>query len=66
MKYKCEFNGIEFVQVPRFYPSSKKCSKCGEVKKNLKLSDRVFQCECRHVMDRDLNASINLANYRAS
>ncbi|MGL5100717.1 MAG: RNA-guided endonuclease InsQ/TnpB family protein [Fusobacteriaceae bacterium] len=66
MKYKCEFNGIEFVQVPRFYPSSKKCSKCGEIKKNLKLSDRVFQCECGHVMDRDLNASINLGNYRVS
>ena len=66
MKYKAEFNGIEFIQVPRFYPSSKTCSKCGTVKKDLKLSDRVFKCECGHVLDRDLNASINLANYRVS
>ncbi|MGL6168177.1 MAG: RNA-guided endonuclease InsQ/TnpB family protein [Fusobacteriaceae bacterium] len=66
MRYKCEFNEIEFIQVPRFYPSSKRCSKCGEVKRNLKLSDRVFQCECGHEIDRDLNASINLANYRVS
>ena len=66
MKYKAEFNGIEFIQVPRFYPSSKTCSKCGTIKKDLKLSDRVFKCECGHIMDRDLNASINLSNYRVS
>ncbi|MBC2854229.1 RNA-guided endonuclease TnpB family protein [Cetobacterium sp. 2G large] len=66
MKYKCKFNGIEFIQVPRFYPSSKTCSCCGSVKKNLKLSDRIFSCECGNKMDRDLNASINLRNYRVS
>lgn len=66
MKYKCEFNGVEFIQVPRFYPSSKMCSHCGTIKKDLKLSDRVFKCECGYIMDRDLNASINLANYRVS
>ncbi|MHA4984985.1 RNA-guided endonuclease InsQ/TnpB family protein [Cetobacterium somerae] len=66
MKYKAEFNRIEFIQVPRFYPSSKTCSKCGIIKRDLKLSDRVFKCECGHIMDRDLNASINLANYRVS
>ena len=66
MRYKCEFNGIEFVQVPRFYPSSKTCSKCGSIKKDLNLSDRIFKCECGHTMDRDLNASINLANYKVS
>lgn len=66
MKYKAEFNGIEFIQVPRFYPSSKTCSKCGTIKKDLKLSDRIFKCECGYIMDRDLNASINLSNYRAS
>lgn len=64
MKYKCEFNKIEFIQVPRFYPSSKMCSSCGEVKKDLKLKDRVYKCSCGFVMDRDKNASINLANYR--
>ncbi|MGL4671532.1 RNA-guided endonuclease InsQ/TnpB family protein [Cetobacterium sp.] len=66
MKYKAEFNGIEFIQVPRFYPSSKTCSHCGAIKKDLKLSDRVFKCECGYILDRDLNASINLANYRVS
>ncbi|MEG0514978.1 MAG: transposase [Cetobacterium sp.] len=66
IKYKAEFNGIEFIQVPRFYPSSKTCSKCGTVKKDLKLSDRVFKCECGYILDRDLNASLNLANYKIS
>ena len=65
MKYKCEWLGIEFVQVDRFYPSSKTCSCCGNIKKDLKLSDRTYICqECGLVIDRDLNASINLANYR--
>lgn len=64
MKYKCQFNGIEFVQVDRFYPSSKTCSCCGNVKKDLKLKDRVYKCDkCGLEIDRDLNASINLANY---
>lgn len=63
MKYKCEKYGIEFVQVDRFYPSSKTCSTCRTMKKDLKLSDRTYTCECGLEMDRDLNASINLANY---
>jgi putative transposase len=63
MKYKCEKYGIEFMQVDRFYPSSKTCSCCGHIKKDLKLSDRVYKCECGLEIDRDLNASINLANY---
>ncbi|MPQ42519.1 transposase [Clostridium tarantellae] len=63
MKYKCEFNGIEFIQVPRFYPSSKKCSICGNIKKDLKLKDRIYKCSCGLVIDRDKNASYNLANY---
>ena len=64
MKYKCEFNGIEFIQVDRFYPSSKTCHKCGCIKHNLKLSDRTYICsECGEIIDRDLNAAINLANY---
>ena len=65
MKYKCEWLGIEFVQVDRFYPSSKTCSCCGNIKRDLKLSERTYICkECGLVIDRDLNASINLANYR--
>lgn len=64
MKYKCEFNGIEFVQADRFYPSSKTCSCCGNIKKNLKLNDRIYKCKiCGLEMDRDLNASVNLSNY---
>ena len=63
MKYKCEWNGIKFIQVPTFYPSSKMCSCCGNIKKDLKLSDRIYKCECGFICDRDKNASINLANY---
>lgn len=63
MKYKCEWNGIEFVQVERFFPSSKTCSCCGEIKSDLKLSDRVFKCKCGFEIDRDLNAAINLMRY---
>ena len=65
MKYKCEWNGIEFIQVDRFYPSSKKCSCCGNIKKDLKLSDRVYVCKCGLNINRDLNAAINLKNYVA-
>ena len=63
MKYKCEWNGIEFVQVPRFYPSSKTCSSCGIINTNLKLSDRIYKCECGLEIDRDFNAAINLSRY---
>ena len=65
MKYKCEWNGIKFIQADRFYPSSKTCSCCGNVKYNLKLKDRVYKCDkCGLEIDRDLNASINLMNYK--
>lgn len=63
MEYKCRFNGMEFVQVDRLFPSSKMCSNCGSIKKDLKLSDRVYKCSCGLEIDRDKNASINLANY---
>ena len=67
MQYKCEYNGIELVLVGRFYPSSKTCSCCGNIKKNLKLSDRTYKCEkCGLIIDRDYNASLNLANYKLS
>lgn len=66
MKYKCEWNGIEFIQADRFYPSSKTCSCCGSIKKDLKLSDRTYTCEnCGTVIDRDYNAAINLSRYVA-
>ena len=65
MKYKCEFNKIEFFEADRWYPSSKACSCCKNIKKDLKLSDRTYICnECGLVIDRDKNASINLGNYK--
>ena len=64
LKYKCEFNGIEFVEADTWYPSSKTCSKCGHVKTRLSLSERTYICEeCGCVIDRDYNASINLSRY---
>lgn len=64
MEYKCEPYGIQLVIADRFYPSSKTCSHCGHIKKDLKLSDRTYICPaCGHVIDRDLNAAINLAKY---
>lgn len=63
MKYKCEFNGIQFIQADRYFPSSKLCSCCGSIKKDLKLKDRVYKCDCGLEIDRDKNASINLGNY---
>ena len=64
IEYKAELYGIEVVVADRFYSSSKTCSCCGNVKRDLKLSDRVYRCDCcGNVVDRDVNASINLANY---
>lgn len=64
MKYKCEKYGIVFVEVPRFFPSSKKCSQCGNIKKDLNLSERTYHCDkCGLEIDRDFNASINLSEY---
>ncbi|EIL8447202.1 IS200/IS605 family element transposase accessory protein TnpB [Clostridium perfringens] len=59
---KCKQNDVELRIVDRFYPSSKTCSNCGKVKKDLKLSDRIYKCDCGLAIDRDLNASINLKN----
>lgn len=64
IQYKCLWNNIKFIEADKWYPSSKTCSECGSVKKQLKLSDRVYVCEdCGCVIDRDLNASINLMKY---
>ncbi|MGE6363932.1 RNA-guided endonuclease InsQ/TnpB family protein [Bacillus paramycoides] len=64
IQYKCEKYGIKFIEADRWYPSSKMCSNCGNIKKDLKLSGRVYKCSCGHKQDRDLNASHNLANYK--
>ncbi len=64
LEYKTKFRGIELVVADRFYPSSKTCSCCGNIKKDLKLKERVYNCECGFTIDRDLNASINLSRYK--
>ena len=67
MQYKCEWHGIKLITADRFYASSKTCSFCGNIKKDLKLSDRKYHCEnCGAVIDRDLNASMNLYQYGKS
>ena len=60
LKWKCDDNGIELRMVDRFYPSSKMCHSCGCIKKDLKLSDRIYYCACGYMEDRDFNASLNL------
>ena len=67
IEYKSLWNNIKFIIADRFYASSKICSCCGAVKKDLKLSDRIYKCDnCNTVIDRDKNASINLYNYGKS
>lgn len=66
LEYKCNFRGIKFVVADRFYPSSKSCSQCGKIKKDLKLKDRVYKCSYGLNIDRDLNASINLSKYKSA
>lgn len=60
IKAKCSENGIELRVVDRWFPSSKICHRCGAIKKDLKLSDRIYRCDCGYVEDRDLNAALNL------
>ena len=60
LEYKCKWNNIQLRIVDRFYPSSKLCHNCGSIKKDLKLKDRVYKCDCGYVEDRDYNASLNL------
>ena len=67
IEYKSSWSNIKFIIADRFYGSSKICSCCGEIKKDLKLSDRVYKCDnCNTVVDRDKNSSINLYNYGKS
>ena len=61
LKYKCDDMGKMLHQVNKYYPSSKSCSACGKIKKTLPLSTRIYRCECGSVIDRDINAAINLA-----
>ena len=60
LQAKCNENGIELRVVDRWYPSSKLCHCCGSIKKDLKLSDRIYKCNCGYIEDRDFNAALNL------
>ena len=64
LKEKCNKEHVLITEADKYYPSSKMCSTCGSIKKDLLLSDRVYYCEaCDYVINRDLNAAINLAKY---
>ena len=63
IEYKSAWNNILVIIVDRFFPSSKLCSCCGMIKKDLKLSDRIYRCDCGNVIDRDYQASLNLKKY---
>ena len=61
LSYKAAWYGCEILIADRFYPSTKRCSRCGEVKPVMSLGEREYRCECcGFVVDRDLNAAINL------
>ena len=67
LKYKSVWYGCKIVEADRFFPSSKKCSRCGNIKHDLKLSDRIYNCDnCGLIIDRDLNASYNLREVAVS
>ena len=63
IEYKSTQNSIPVIIADRFFPSSKLCSCCGMIKKDLKLSDRIYKCECGNVIDRDYQAALNLKRY---
>ena len=63
IEYKAKWNNIPIIIADRFFPSSKLCSCCGGIKKDLKLSDRIYQCDCGNIIDRDYQASLNLKQY---
>ena len=60
LEYKAEWYGSQVVTIDRFFPSSKLCRKCGQIKEELTLATRLLVCDCGHIEDRDLNASINI------
>ena len=63
IEYKSAWNNIPVIVADRFFPSSKLCSCCGTIKKDLKLSDRIYKCECGNVINRDYQAALNLKRY---
>ena len=63
IEYKSEWNNIQVIIADRFFPSSKLCSCCGRIKKDLKLSERIYKYECGNVIDRDYQTALNLKKY---
>ena len=63
IEYKAKWNNIPLIIADRFFPSFKLCNCCGNIKKDLKLSDRIYKCECGNIIDRDFQASLNLKQY---
>lgn len=64
LEYKARWNGVNILRIGRFEPSSKTCNHCGYINKELTLKDREWSCpECGSVLDRDINASINIKNF---
>ena len=63
IEYKAKWNNIPVIIADRFFPSSKMCSCCGHIKKDLKLSDRIYKCGCGNIINRDFQASLNLKTY---
>ena len=63
LAYKTKWYGGELFVIERWFPSSKLCSSCGQLKEKLSLSERTYRCDCGLVINRDLNASFNIRNY---
>ena len=63
IEYKSAWNHIPVMIADKWFPSSKLCNCCGNIKKDLKLSDRIYKCDCGNIIDRDYQASLNLKRY---
>lgn len=64
LKYKAKWDGVNILEIGKFEPSSKTCSCCGSINKNLNLQDREWTCQsCNSFLDRDINASLNIKNF---
>lgn len=60
LDYKLAESGKQLVKIDKWFPSSKTCSNCGEVKSELSLTERTYICDCGNILDRDINAAINI------
>ena len=63
IQYKSEWNNVRVIIADKFFPSSKLCCCCGRIKEDLKLSDRIYKCDCGNIIDRDFQAALNLKRY---